>query len=388
MSHDLYETLGVSRDASPEDIKRAYRRLARQLHPDVNPDATTQERFKEVTLAYDVLSDPRKREMYDLGGDPLSGAGAGAGFGQGFSFTDIMDAFFGQQGSSGRGPRPRTRRGQDALIRISLSLAEAAFGVSRELKVDTAVVCSVCAGAGTAPGTHPTRCATCQGQGEISQVQRSFLGEVRTMRPCPTCRGFGTVIHDPCHECSGDGRVRARRAITVAVPAGVDVGNRIQLSGEGEVGPGGGPAGDLYVEIEVTPHPVFTRHGDDLLCTIEVPMTAAALGTTVDLPTLEADLVESSSSDLERSIPLDIQPGTQSGERLVARACGVPRLRGSGRGDVIATVNVETPTKLDEAQESLLRQLAELRDEERPTVDLDSRHKSVFTRFKDALGGR
>ncbi|MEJ7630097.1 MAG: molecular chaperone DnaJ [Nocardioidaceae bacterium] len=387
MTHDLYGILGVSHDASAEDIKKAYRRLARQLHPDVNPDADTQERFKEVTLAYDVLSDPKKREMYDLGGDPLSGAGAGAGFGQGFSFTDIMDAFFGQQAGS-RGPRPRTRRGQDALIRITLELAEAAFGVGRELKVDTAVVCSVCAGAGTVQGSHPTRCATCQGQGEISQVQRSFLGEVRTMRPCPTCRGFGTVILDPCSECSGDGRVRARRAITVSVPAGVDVGTRIQLSGEGEVGPGGGPAGDLYVEIDVARHPVFTRHGDDLLCTVAVPMTAAALGTTVELPTLEADLVDSASSQVERSIPLDIRSGTQSGERLVARARGVPRLRGSGRGDVIATVIVETPTRLDAAQADLLRQLAGLRDEERPTIDGDAGHKSVFNRFKDALGGR
>ena len=386
MTHDLYEILGVSRDASAEDIKKAYRRLARQLHPDVNPDAATQERFKEVTLAYDVLSDPKKREMYDLGGDPLSGAGAGPGFGQGFSFTDIMDAFFGQQAAS-RGPRPRTRRGQDALIRITLELAEAAFGVTRELKVDTAVVCSVCAGSGTASGSHPTRCATCQGQGEISHVQRSFLGEVRTMRPCPTCRGFGTVIHSPCSECSGDGRVRARRAITVSVPPGVDIGTRIQLSGEGEVGPGGGPAGDLYVEIDVARHPVFTRQGDDLLCTIAVPMTAAALGTTVELPTLEADLVESPSSEVEKAIPLEIRPGTQSGERLMARARGVPRLRGSGRGDVVATVTVETPTRLDAAQADLLRQLAALRDEEKPTIDVDAGHKSVFDRFKDALGG-
>jgi molecular chaperone DnaJ len=387
MTHDLYEILGVAHDATPEEIKKAYRRLARELHPDVNPDTETQERFKEVTLAYDVLSDPKKREMYDLGGDPLSGAGAGPGFGQGFSFTDIMDAFFGQQAGS-RGPRPRTRRGQDALIRINLTLGEAAFGVTRELKVDTAVVCSVCAGAGTAPGTHPTRCATCQGQGEISQVQRSFLGEVRTMRPCPTCRGFGTVIHDPCGECSGDGRVRARRALTVAVPAGVDVGTRIQLAGEGEVGPGGGPAGDLYVEIDVARHPVFTRQGDDLLCSVAVPMTAAALGTTVDLPTLEADLVESGSSGVEKTIPLDIRPGTQSGERLTLRGRGVPRLRGSGRGDVIVAVTVETPTRLDAAQSALLRQLADLRAEEQPSVDTDAPHKSVFDRFKDALGGR
>ncbi|MGH3506928.1 MAG: molecular chaperone DnaJ [Nocardioidaceae bacterium] len=383
MSHDLYEVLGVSRDASQEDIKKAYRKLARQLHPDVNPDAETQERFKEVTRAYDVLSDPKKREMYDLGGDPLSGAAGGQGFGQGFSFTDIMDAFFGGQAAS-RGPRPRMRRGQDALIRMSLDLGEAAFGVERELKVDTAVTCTRCSGAGTQPGTSPTTCGTCQGRGEISHVQRSFLGEVRTMRPCPTCRGFGTVIPDPCSECSGDGRVRARRSIAIKVPAGVDTGTRIQLSGEGEVGPGGGPAGDLYVEVDVVPHPVFTRHGDDLLCSVTVPMTAAALGTTVDLPTLEAD-VAAHDSDVELTVPLEIRPGTQSGEQVQLRGRGVPRLRGVGRGDVVATIVVETPTKLDSEQTELLRQLATARGEENPVASVEKPHKSVFNRFRDAF---
>ncbi len=385
MSQDLYAILGVSRDASPEEIKKAYRRLARQLHPDVNPDAATQERFKEVTRAYDVLSDPQKRQMYDLGGDPLSAAGAGAGFGQGFSFTDIMDAFFGQQAGN-RGPRSRVRRGQDALIRIQLDLAEAAFGVSKELKVDTAVLCTVCGGKGTAPGTTVSQCGTCQGRGEISHVQRSFLGEVRTMRPCPTCHGFGTVITDPCRECSGDGRVRARRAINVDVPPGVDSGTRIQLTGEGEVGPGGGPAGDLYVEVFVTPHPIFARQGDDLLCAITVPMTAAALGTEIELPLLEAD-VPAPESDVQTSLQLEVQPGTQSGEQLVARGLGVPRLRSSGRGNIVVTVTVETPTKLDDQQTALLEQLAALRGEEQVTIDIESRHKSMFDRFKDALGG-
>lgn len=387
MTIDLYAVLGVSRDASPEEIKKAYRKLARQLHPDVNPDEATQERFKEVTRAYDVLSDRRKREMYDLGGDPLSAGGGGAGFGQGFSFTDIMDAFFAQSGST-RGPRPRMRRGQDALVRIQLDLGEAAFGVTRELKVDTAVACSLCNGAGTSPGTTASTCTTCSGRGEISHVQRSFLGEVRTMRPCPTCRGFGTVIPNPCSECSGDGRVRARRAIQVTVPAGVDSGNRIQLSGEGEVGPGGGPAGDLYVEIDVAHHPVFTRNGDDLLCEINVPMTAAALGTRVDLPTLEADLAKGESSEVERSMTLTIEAGTQSGEQLVARGRGVPRLRGTGRGDVVTTIIVETPTKLDSDQTELLHQLAFLRGEENPTGSIEHRHKGVFDRFKGAFGGR
>src|SRR3978361_94547 len=241
MTQDLYDVLGVPREASPAKIKKAYRRLARELHPDVNPDTVTQERFKEVTRAYDVLSDPQKREMYDLGGDPLSAAGAN-GFGQGFSFTDIMDAFFGQN-AGGRGPRPRTRRGQDALIRVELELGEAAFGVTKDIKVDTAVTCSVCSGAGTAPGTTVATWGTCGGHGEISHVQRSFLGEVRTMRPCPICRGFGTVIPDPCSECSGEGRVRARRAVSVSVPAGVDSGTRIQLSGQGEAGARRGPGG-------------------------------------------------------------------------------------------------------------------------------------------------
>lgn len=384
MTQDLYEILGVSRDASQEEIKKAYRNLARKLHPDVNPDEETQERFKEVTRAYDVLSDPKKREMYDMGGDPLGAGSAAGGFGAGFSFTDIMDAFFGQSAGS-RGPRPRVRRGQDALIRVQLDLGEAAFGVSKEIKVDTAVLCTRCSGAGTAPGTSLAPCRTCEGRGEISHVQRSFLGEVRTMRPCPTCRGYGTVIPDPCGECSGDGRVRARRAITVQVPAGVDSGNRIQLGGQGEVGPGGGPAGDLYVEVVVEHHRVFTREGDDLLCTVTVPMTAAALGSTVELPTLEADLATSAGSEVEKTMRLEIKSGTQSGQRVVVRGRGVPRLRGTGRGDVVATVVVETPTGLDDQQEELLRQFAALRDEESPMVTVEKAHKSMFERFKDAF---
>ena len=276
--HDLYALLGVTQDADADTIKKAYRRLARQLHPDVNPDPETQERFKEVSRAYEILSDPQKRAAYDRGGDVFGPAGAG--FGAGFSFTDIMDAFFGgQPGAQGHGPRPRSHRGQDALIRMEVSLAEAAFGVTRELKVDTAVLCTTCHGEGTAPGTHPVPCETCRGTGEVAHVQRSFLGEIRTLRPCSACRGYGTLIPDPCRECSGDGRVRARRSITVKIPAGVDTGTRVQLAGQGEVGPGGGPAGDLYVEVHVAPHAVFTREGTTLHCTVTVPMTAAALGT-------------------------------------------------------------------------------------------------------------
>ena len=260
MSQDLYALLGVARDADGDTIKKAYRRLARQLHPDVNPDPATQERFKEISQAYEVLSDPQKRAAYDRGGNPF-GSGADFGQGAGFSFTDIMDAFFGGQPGAaghGRGPRSRVRRGQDALIRLEVELAEAAFGVAREIKVDTAVLCSTCHGGGAAPGSEPILCETCRGQGEVAHVQRSFLGEIRTLRPCAACRGFGSIIPDPCRECSGDGRVRSRRTLTVKIPAGVDNGTRVQLSDQGEVGPGGGPAGDLYVEIHVAAHPTVS----------------------------------------------------------------------------------------------------------------------------------
>ena len=392
MSQDLYETLGVSRDADGDAIKKAYRRLARQLHPDVNPDPATQEKFKDVSHAYEVLSDPEKRRMYDLGGDPFNGAGfGGAGAGQGFSFTDIMDAFFGGQAGGaaggGRGPRPRTRRGQDALIRLDVDLADAAFGTTHELKVDTAVLCTTCNGEGAAPGSHPVPCETCGGRGETIHLQRSFLGEIRTMRPCAACRGFGTIIPEPCRECSGDGRVRSRRTLTVKIPPGVDTGTRVQLSGQGEVGPGGGPAGDLFVEMHVNDHPVFTRHNTDLLCTVTIPMTAAALGTTIELPTLEAD-VATPGSDVETTVPLVIQPGTQSGAETVLGGRGVPSLRGSGRGDLVVKIVVETPSRLDDRQEELLRELAALRDEESPDGRVSAPHKSVFNRLRDAFGPR
>ncbi|HET8604331.1 MAG TPA: molecular chaperone DnaJ [Marmoricola sp.] len=389
MTQDPYEILGVDRDADDVTIKKAYRRLARRLHPDVNPDPQTQERFKEVSAAYEVLSDPEKRRMYDLGGDPF-GRGGGGGFGQGagFSFTDIMDAFFGgQQGGGGRGPRPRTRRGQDALVRLDVQLAEAAFGVTRDLKVDTAVLCGTCSGSGAAPGSHPVTCETCHGRGEVQQVQRSFLGEIRTLRPCAACRGYGEIIPEPCRECAGDGRVRARRTITVKIPAGVDHGTRVQLGGEGEVGPGGGPAGDLYVEIQVAPHPVFTRDGNNLRCHVAVPMTAAALGTTVELPLLEADIAEE-DSDVQLWADLDIRPGTQSGTEQVLRGYGVPSLRSQARGDIVVTIDVETPTRLDERQEQLLRELAELRHEESPDGRIHPGHKTMFGRLRDAFGPR
>jgi molecular chaperone DnaJ len=373
---DYYAILGVRRDASKEEIKKAYRRLARELHPDVNPDPATQERFKEITQAYEVLSDDNKRRMYDLGTDPLNStatAGAG-GFGAGFAFSDIMDAFFGT--STSRGPRPRARRGRNATIRVELDLAEAAFGCTREIVVDTAVLCDMCQGSGASPGTHPETCDLCRGTGEISQVTRSFLGQVMTSRPCPQCGGYGTVIRHLCPECSGEGRVRTRRTIKVKIPAGVEDGTHIQLAGEGEVGFGGGPPGDLFLEIVERPHPIFERQGDDLHCTVQIPMTAAALGTTLTIETLDG--VEE----------VDIRPGTQPGQVIRLHGKGVPRLNETGRGDLHIHVNVETPTKLDAQQEELLRQLAKLRGEERPPGKFAPGQQGFFARLRDAFNGR
>jgi len=375
---DYYGVLGVSRDASADEIKKAYRRLARELHPDINPDPATQERFKEVTAAYEVLSDPNKRQMYDLGGDPLQPGGGGGspfGSGAGFGFHDIMDAFFGQGQS--RGPRSRVQRGQDALIRLEISLADAAFGVTRELTLDTAVVCDRCRGDGCAPGSSPVTCDICNGRGEIQSVQRSFLGQVMTSRPCNQCRGFGTVIPSPCPECSGEGRVRSRRTLKVKIPAGVDTGTRIQLSGEGEVGPGGGSPGDLYVEIIEAAHPIFTRQGDDLHRTLTVPMTAAALGTVVEIETLDGPY------------QLKVRPGTQSGHVEPVNAHGIPHLRGSGRGNLYVHVEVQTPAKIDEEQKRLLRELAKLRGEEQIEDTTGGESEGFISKFRrNMFGGR
>ena len=340
---DHYQTLGVDRGASADEIKRAYRKIARELHPDVNPDPAVQDKFKEVTAAYEVLSDPQKRQSYDMGG-----SGFGGGFGGG-GFSDIMDAFFG--GGGNRGPRPRMRQGQDALIRVEVDLNEACFGTERDISVESAVACTKCNGQGSADASPPAMCQVCKGRGETQQVQRSFLGQVMTSRPCSACQGFGSVIQNPCRECAGDGRVRARQNINVKIPAGVETGNRIQLAGRGEVGAGGGPAGDLYVEIVEAQHPFLIRDGHNLHVAIEVSFAAASLGTKVKVECLDGE------------IEVEVRAGTQSWATIPVRGKGMARLRAATRGDLIVHVEVQTPNKLNREQEELLRKFATARGE-------------------------
>jgi molecular chaperone DnaJ len=345
---DHYEVLGLQRNATPEEIKKAYRRLARELHPDVNPGAEAQEKFKLVTHAYDVLSDPQQRQQYDLGGQ----GGFGGNFG---GFGDIFETFFGA-GQRTTGPRSRRERGQDALLRIEVELGDVVFGTKRDIEVDTAVLCETCEGSCCAPGTQPVTCDICQGTGQIQRSVRSLLGNVMTSSPCGTCRGYGTVIPNPCPTCQGQGRVRARRKVSVDVPAGVETGLRLQLPGQGEVGPAGGANGDLYLEVKVRHHDVFSRSGDDLLATLEVQMADAILGTTTTIAALDGD------------VEVALRPGIQSAEVVTIKDRGITHLRGSGRGDLKIGVQVVTPNKLDGKQQELIRQFAQLRKTPPPTL--------------------
>ena len=370
-----YETLGVSPDASGEEIKKAYRKLARQFHPDVNPGEEASERFKAVTHAYEVLSDPDKRRVYDATGNEngTDNGFSGAYNGAGFAFQDIFETFFGGGGAQ-TGPASRVRRGQDALIAVRIELKDAVFGVNKKIEVDTAVLCTRCEGSCCEPGTQPVRCSVCHGSGHVQRAVRSILGQVMTTATCPSCGGFGTEIPNPCNECGGEGRVRSRRSLTVKIPAGVSTGTRIQLAGQGEAGTAGGPTGDLYVEIRVATHTTFSRDGDNLHATLSVPMTAAALGTELTLETFDG----------EQTITL--RPGTQSGDVITLQHLGVARLRAAGRGDLLVHVNVEVPTKLDAEQEELLRQLAKLRGEHVTEGKLVGTGGGMFAKLRDKFG--
>lgn len=343
---DHYEVLGVSRDATEEQIKKSYRKLARELHPDVNPSEEAQERFKLVTHAYEVLSDSNARRQYDSGGqDPFGGFGG---------FGDIFDTFFG--GSATRGPKSRAERGQDALIRIDLTLQEVVFGVEKSVDVDTAVLCETCQGSCCRPGSSPATCDICRGSGQVQRQVRSLLGNVVTSTPCGNCRGYGQTIPEPCNDCRGQGRVRARRKIDLNIPAGVEDGLRLQLAGQGEVGFAGGPSGDLYVDMSISEHDVFSRNGDDLVCTLEVPLHDAVLGGFTQIETFDGEQ------------EIEIAPGTQTGDEILIKNKGVKHLRVSGRGDLKVKLQVVTPSKLDSKQKELFRTLAGLRKDDKITL--------------------
>ena len=330
---DHYETLGVQRNASSEEIKKAYRKLARELHPDVNPSEQAQEKFKSVTHAYEVLGDEQSRRSYDSGGSEA-----------GFGFGDIFETFFGGGGS--RGPRSRAERGQDALLRVELTFEEAVFGVEKSIPVDTAVLCETCNGSCAKPGTSAKVCDICRGAGQVQTQVRSLLGSVVTSSPCGSCRGYGHIIPEPCLTCRGQGRVRARRDIELKIPAGVEDGLRLQLAGSGEVGFGGGPSGDLYVDISLAPHQYFSRNGDELICELEVPLHDAVLGTMVKIVTFDGE------------VELQVPAGSQTGDVIPVKGKGFGRLRQSGRGDLLVTIQVKIPSKLDSKQKELFRTLA------------------------------
>ncbi len=367
-SADYYELLGVSRAATADEIKRAFRGLARELHPDANPDDPEAEaRFKEVALAYETLSDPERRQHYDRFGPDANAMGA-AGFSGGLG--DLFDAFFGGNpfgGGDGRG-RAGPARGADLEAVIDLSFEEAVFGTQAPVSVRTAVPCDDCEATGAAPGSSASTCPDCGGMGQVQRVRQSLLGQMVTTSPCPRCGGLGTVVENPCPTCRGEGRRTETATYTVDVPPGIDAGSTLRLNGRGAVGPRGGGMGDLYVHVRVRPHERFVRHGYDLAHELHLSMAQAALGTHLSFETLDGD------EDLV------IPQGTQTGRVFRLRGRGVPHLESRGRGDLLVQVVVDTPTDLSDEQEQHLRAFAESRGEEIVAVDsgLLSKIRSAF----------
>jgi molecular chaperone DnaJ len=345
---DLYGTLGIAKGASQDEIKKAYRKLARQYHPDANPgDPSAEERFKEVQHAYDVLSDPEKRKQYDrFGSENGRGPGPGGVNFENFDFADLGDLgdiFGGLFGSRGRGQQQRQRgqRGSDLEVEVRLSFEDSLQGVETKIPVELETACRECGGSGAKPGTAPILCPECKGRGVISESQGLFA----LSQPCPRCRGNGTVIEDPCPTCRGTGRERRTKRYTVKIPAGVKDGSRIKLRGKGEAGYGGAEAGDLYVITRVAPSSTYTRRGDDLVVDVPVSYPDAALGAKIEVPTPEG------------SVTVKVKPGTTDGTLLRVKGKGAPKLKGSGKGDLLARVKLTVPKKLTKKQRELLEQL-------------------------------
>jgi molecular chaperone DnaJ len=364
---DFYEILGVNRDASEEDIKKAYRKLAMKYHPDRNPDSKdAEEKFKEAKEAYEILSDSQKRAAYDqyghAGVDPQ--AGMGGGFGSG-SFADAFGDIFGDIFGGGRGGRSNVYRGSDLRYNLEISLEEAARGTERQIRIPTHEECGTCHGTGAKPGTEPKTCQTCHGQGQV----RVSMGPFAMAQTCPTCHGTGKVISDPCRACNGQGRVKTQKTLSVKIPVGVDEGDRIRLSGEGEPGVNGGPHGDLYVVIHIQPHAVFERQGNDLHCEMPISFATAALGGEIEIPTLDG------------VAKIKIPAETQTGQVFRLRGKGIKGVRSAVTGDLMCHVVVETPVKLTERQKELLREFENI------TLEDDARHnpraKSWMDKVKD-----
>jgi len=369
---DFYEVLGVPRDASSDDLRKAYRRLARQYHPDVNKEPDAEEKFKEINEAYEVLSDPELRARYDRFGHTgvQSGTGGGGFDGFGFGgFEDIFESFFGGMRGTGQA-RNRPQRGQDLRYDLTISFREAVFGCERELEVPRYETCPTCHGSGAKPGTTPARCSECGGTGEIRHVQRSVFGSFVNVTTCPRCRGTGEEIVSPCPECGGRKQVQRMRTLTVKIPPGVDTGTQIRLSGEGEYGTLGGPPGNLYVFITVEPHEFFVRRDNDIILEVAINVAQAALGDKIKVPTIDGE---------EEIV---IPAGTQSGTIHRLKGRGVPYLRKPGRGDQLVVITVEIPKKLSRQQEQLFLELSKTLG----GAAIQPQGRGFFDRVKDALG--
>jgi molecular chaperone DnaJ len=363
---DYYEVLELNRDASVEDIRAAYRHLAKRYHPDVNDSPDAADRFKEINEAYAVLSDPERKAAYDRYGH--SGL-KGMPFNFDFNFNDIFEQFFGFGMSRGRSRRA-PRRGASLRHDLTLEFEEAVSGVEKEIEFTRYEICSSCSGSGAEPGTTPKRCETCGGSGEVRQVRQTFLGSMVNVTTCPACHGQGETIETPCRTCNGEGRIRKTVSRQISIPAGVDDGTQVRVTGEGEPGVNGGPSGDLYIVIQVKPHPYFRRRGDDILLDMSINLAQATLGADIDIPTLEGDHT------------LEIPAGTQPGKVFRLKNKGAPHVNRNGRGDQLVVVSVEVPRSLTAEQKQLFEDLAKSLG-----TEVTFRQRSFLDSLKEFFGG-